>query len=61
MQEILAAAGLKPDYRIDATGPDHAKMFIARLFVDGELRGEGSGPSKREAEQEAARAAIEGA
>lgn len=60
MQEILAAAGLKPEYRIDATGPDHAKTFIARLIVDGELRGEGSGASKREAEQEAARIAIEG-
>jgi ribonuclease-3 len=61
MQEILAAAGLKPEYRIDATGPDHAKTFTARLFVEGELRGEGSGASKREAEQEAARAAIESA
>jgi ribonuclease-3 len=61
MQEILAAAGLKPEYRIDAMGPEHAKTFTARLFVGGELRGEGSGPSKREAEQEAARIAIEGA
>ncbi|HEX5671449.1 MAG TPA: putative dsRNA-binding protein [Acidimicrobiia bacterium] len=55
----MAAAGLKPEYRIDATGPDHAKKFTARLFVDGELRGEGSGASKREAEQEAARIAME--
>ena len=61
MQEILAALGLKPEYRIDAMGPDHAKTFTARLFVGGEQRGEGSGPSKREAEQEAARAAIEDA
>lgn len=61
MQEVLAAAGLKPEYRIDAMGPEHAKRFTALLFVDGELRGEGSGPSKREAEQEAARAALEGA
>ncbi len=59
LQEMLAAAGLRPDYRVEAFGPEHAKRFIARLLVDGEVRGEGSGASKREAEQEAARAAIE--
>ena len=58
MQEILAAAGLRPEYQIEASGPEHAKRFTARLVVDGEVRGEGSGASKREAEQEAARAAI---
>jgi ribonuclease III len=59
LQEMLATAGLRPDYRVEAFGPEHAKRFIARLIVDGEVRGEGSGASKREAEQDAARAAIE--
>lgn len=59
LQEMLAAAGMRPDYRVEAFGPEHAKRFVARLLVDGEVRGEGSGASKREAEQDAARAALE--
>ncbi|HKX74389.1 MAG TPA: ribonuclease III [Acidimicrobiia bacterium] len=59
LQELLAAAGLRPEYRVEGFGPDHNKRFVATLLVGGEERSQGSGRSKREAEQEAARAAIE--
>ena len=59
LQELLAMAGLRPEYRVEASGPDHDKRFSAVLLVEGQERGTGSGRSKREAEQEAARAAIE--
>ena len=40
-------------------GPDHAKTFLAEVLLNGELAGSGSGRSKKEAEQAAARAALE--
>ncbi|MGH9892321.1 MAG: ribonuclease III, partial [bacterium] len=58
LQEVLAATGLVPVYRVEASGPDHRKVFHADVLVGGSLRGHGSGGSKREAEQEAARAAL---
>lgn len=59
LQEVLAAAGLAPIYRVMGSGPDHRKEFTASVLVDGTVRGEGTGASKREAEQEAARTALE--
>lgn len=59
LQEVLAAAGLVPTYQVLGSGPDHAKQFTATVLVDGTIRGEGIGASKREAEQEAARSALE--
>ena len=46
-----------PIYRVVGAGPDHAKVFDAEVFVGGTLRGTGSGRSKKQAEQEAARMA----
>lgn len=40
-------------------GPDHAKIFHVELQVNGKVMGEGTGKSKKEAEQNAARQAIE--
>ena len=57
LQEILAQRGLLPRYEITEAGPDHAKMFRAELWADGELLGTGEGSSKKRAEQDAARAA----
>ena len=49
-----------PEYRLaGAVGPDHRKMFQVAVFVRGEVVAEGTGGSKKEAEQEAARAALE--
>ncbi|RJQ29080.1 MAG: ribonuclease III [Peptococcaceae bacterium] len=39
-------------------GPDHAKTFIAGVIYRGKLVGNGSGCSKKEAEQQAARVAL---
>jgi ribonuclease III len=40
-------------------GPDHARIFTVQAFVGEELLGEGSGRTKKEAEQEAARLGLE--
>ena len=44
---------------VDEQGPDHAKTFHAEVLLNGEAIGSGSGHSKKEAEQAAARAAME--
>jgi ribonuclease III len=46
-----------PRYRVRDHGPDHSKHFFASVLLAGEIRGEGDGRTKRQAEQEAARAA----
>jgi ribonuclease-3 len=58
LQETLARDGIRPKYRIEATGPDHAKSFTATLIVDGDQLGVGVGRSKKEAEQLAAKEAL---
>jgi ribonuclease III len=59
LQELCARAGRgAPEYVITSTGPDHAKSFVARVLVDGEVLGEGTGRSKKAAEQAAATAAC---
>ena len=40
------------------TGPDHQKSFEVELSIEGEVVGVGSGRSKKEAEQQAAKAAL---
>jgi ribonuclease-3 len=59
LQELTASLGLgPPDYDVDESGPDHAKRFTARAKVAGEDFGQGTGGSKKEAEQIAAAAAF---
>jgi ribonuclease-3 len=54
------AHGVTPSYAvIDETGPDHDKQFIVGVYLGEKLVAKGSGKSKQEAEQSAARAAIE--
>lgn len=57
----LAAAQLRslPVYEIAEEGPDHEKRFTATALLDGRVFGRGQGRSKKEAEQAAARAALE--
>ena len=58
LQELTAAGSLGvPEYVVTETGPDHEKQFRAVVMVSGEAHGEGSGRSKKEAEQEAAASA----
>lgn len=61
LQEIVQGAGeAAPQYKIiDEFGPDHAKTFVARVEIKGAPAGEGSGRTKKEAEQSAARDAME--
>lgn len=49
-----------PDYRlVKATGPDHDKTFSVKVQMGGEVLGSGKGKSKKEAEQAAARDALQ--
>ena len=60
LQELLASQGKgAPEYQVTETGPDHDKSFTAIALVAGEPIAQGSGKSKREAEQSAARTAVE--
>lgn len=55
LQEKAAALGRpKARYEIASTGPDHDKTFSAVVFVGEDSLGEGSGRTKKEAEQKAA-------
>jgi ribonuclease-3 len=48
-----------PKYRVvSARGPEHAKEFTIDVAVGGVVLGEGEGPNKKLAEQNAARAAL---
>lgn len=62
LQEVAQSVeGQTPSYKvIEETGPDHDKMFTLGVYVAGKLKGQGSGPSKQVAQQEAAKAALEG-
>ena len=44
---------------VSETGPDNAKIFTVRVLINSNCFGEGSGGSKKEAEQQAAREALE--
>jgi ribonuclease-3 len=49
-----------PEYRIvSESGPDHQKQFTVELLLQGSVSGRGIGRSKKEAEQRAAREALE--
>lgn len=49
-----------PVYRVlQEVGPDHDKIFTLGVFVGAKKMGEGTGPSKQVAQQQAARAALE--
>ncbi len=60
-QELVQSLyGIVPRYvHLAPEGPDHARIFSVRVFVGDECLGEGSGRTKKEAEQEAARAGLE--
>jgi ribonuclease III len=58
LQELGATLGLgAPVYRVEDDGPDHAKTFTAAVLLASEVRGRGTGRTKKAAEQEAAEAA----
>ncbi|HEV2403408.1 MAG TPA: ribonuclease III [Candidatus Saccharimonadales bacterium] len=60
LQEVVQSReGHTPVYRVlDEEGPDHDKRFTVGVFVNGQLRGTGNGPSKQVGQQEAAEQAL---
>ena len=60
LQELLQSRDQPlPEYRLVGTlGPDHRKLFEIEVVVKGERLASATGPSKKEAEQEAARMAL---
>ena len=59
LQEVLARDGRRPEYQVAGTGPDHDRRFAATVAVNGVVYGTGNGRSKKQAEQEAARVALD--
>ena len=59
LQEVLVAAGTDVSYVVTDTGPQHAKEFTATAVSGGEELATGHGSSKKRAEQNAARLALE--
>lgn len=59
-QEVMQAAGVESiEYSVTKDiGPDHNKTFWVELTVDGKVLATGSGKSKKQAEQQAARSAL---
>lgn len=60
LQEVVQSRdGFTPEYRVlEEDGPDHDKIFTVGVFVNGKLKGQGSGPSKQIGQQQAAEAAL---
>jgi ribonuclease-3 len=60
LQEEVQKQGLAaPRYKVlSATGPDHQKLFILGVFVNGEVLTKGEGANKASAEQAAAAKAL---
>lgn len=61
LQELLQVHGdVEIQYQVvSESGPAHAKEFEVEVFVNGQTMGHGHGRSKKLAEQEAARNAVE--
>lgn len=52
--------GVTPEYKtLKEEGPDHDKRFVVGVFLNATQIGEGEGKSKQEAEQDAAKAALQ--
>jgi ribonuclease III len=61
LQELLARRGVEVSYAVTGEdGPPHDRIYTVVATVDGRELGSGRGKSKKQAEQEAARVAVEG-
>lgn len=61
LQELLQGRGQPPaEYRVAGeSGPDHQKTFLMEVWINGACLASGEGSTKKEAEQRAARLALE--
>lgn len=58
-EESQERVGATPTYQVHKEwGPDHDKHFIVGVYLEKDLIAEGEGPSKQEAQQQAAEAAL---
>ncbi len=60
LQELAQSRdGHTPVYKVlSEEGPDHEKTFTVGVFVNGQLKGQGVGPSKQAGQQQAAQKAL---
>jgi ribonuclease-3 len=59
LQETSVSLGRGvPRYEVEGFGPDHARSYLATVYVAGQRLGRGEGRSKKDAEQVAARVAC---
>lgn len=60
LQEVAQSEeGATPSYKVmEEDGPDHDKLFTLGVYINDKLRGQGTGNSKQEAQQEAAAEAL---
>ncbi len=59
-ERMQRTAGHTVSYEtVKEQGPDHSKTFTVRVIIDGRSAAEGEGSSKKEAEQAAAKKALE--
>ncbi|MDP3883317.1 MAG: ribonuclease III [Candidatus Staskawiczbacteria bacterium] len=59
-EEAQERVSVTPTYSVlKESGPDHDKLFVVGVFLDKELVAEGEGSSKQEAEEDAAKVALE--
>jgi len=60
LQELAVHLGRGvPHYEMESFGPDHARRYLATVYVAGQRLGTGEGRSKKDAEQVAAQAACQ--
>ena len=60
LQELAVRLGQGvPRYEVEGSGPDHARRYLATVYVAGQRLGMGEGRSKKDAEQVAAQVACE--
>ncbi|MEK7615654.1 MAG: ribonuclease III [Patescibacteria group bacterium] len=58
-EEAQERLSITPNYQVlEEWGPDHARNFKVGVYLEKDLVGEGSGPSKQEAQQSAAEDAL---
>jgi ribonuclease-3 len=60
LQEVVQnKEGFTPVYKVlSEEGPDHDKIFVVGVYVDNNLKGQGTGPSKQAAQVAAATTAL---